>query len=100
MPRPVEALPWGSRSTIRTCFPQAASAVARLIAVVVLPTPPFWLAIAKILAFFRGLSFVAVRSERFDMAQSQDGSGGIGAAGKALRLHLPAFASLGQFTLD
>src|ERR1700758_2281041 len=47
MPRPVEALPCGSRSTISTCSPIAASAVPRLIAVVVLPTPPFWLARAS-----------------------------------------------------
>src|SRR5215467_15475510 len=47
MPRPVEALPWGSRSTINTFSPTAASAVPRLIAVVVFPTPPFWLAIAR-----------------------------------------------------
>ena len=46
MPSPVEALPCGSRSTISTCSPMAASAVPRLIAVVVLPTPPFWLAMA------------------------------------------------------
>src|SRR5476651_2437169 len=48
MPRPVEALPCGSRSINSTFSPTAASAVARLMAVVVLPTPPFWLAIAKI----------------------------------------------------
>ncbi len=47
MPRPVEALPWGSRSTISTVSPIAASAVPRLIAVVVLPTPPFWLATTR-----------------------------------------------------
>src|SRR5206468_12688810 len=47
MPRPVDALPWGSRSTINTCSPIAASAVPRLIAVVVLPTPPFWFATAR-----------------------------------------------------
>ena len=40
-PSPVEAFPWGSRSTSSTRHPIAASAVARLIAVVVLPTPPF-----------------------------------------------------------
>ena len=44
MPKPVEALPCGSRSMIRTVSPIAAKAVPRLIAVVVLPTPPFWLA--------------------------------------------------------
>src|SRR3954465_9954461 len=47
MPSPVDALPCGSRSTIRTFSPIAASAVPRLIAVVVLPTPPFWLARAR-----------------------------------------------------
>src|SRR5436305_13597342 len=47
MPRPVDALPCGSRSTTSTFSPIAASAVPRLIAVVVLPTPPFWLARAR-----------------------------------------------------
>src|SRR5437870_5121836 len=47
MPRPVDALPCGSRSRINTRSPIAASAVPRLIAVVVLPTPPFWLAMAS-----------------------------------------------------
>jgi hypothetical protein len=41
MPSPVEALPCGSKSITSTFSPLAASAVARLIAVVVLPTPPF-----------------------------------------------------------
>ena len=40
-PTPVEALPCGSRSIMSTCSPTAASAVPRLIAVVVFPTPPF-----------------------------------------------------------
>src|SRR5690242_512075 len=47
MSRPVEALPCGSVSKIKTPFPAAAKAVPRLMAVVVLPTPPFWLAIAN-----------------------------------------------------
>src|SRR5437899_2695490 len=46
MPSPVEALPCGSMSTTSTRWPTAARPVARLIAVVVLPTPPFWLAMA------------------------------------------------------
>src|SRR5690606_14961767 len=46
-PRPVEALPWGSMSTISTFSPMAAKAVPRLMAVVVLPTPPFWLETAR-----------------------------------------------------
>src|SRR6185503_7420691 len=47
MPRPVEALPCGSESISSTRSPTAASAVPRLIAVVVLPTPPFWLATTR-----------------------------------------------------
>ena len=48
MPRPVVALPWGSRSTTRTRNPSSARPAPRLTAVVVLPTPPFWLATAMI----------------------------------------------------
>src|SRR5581483_3446378 len=44
MPRPVEAFPCGSLSISSTRSPTAARAVPRLMAVVVLPTPPFWLA--------------------------------------------------------
>src|SRR6185369_6904416 len=47
MPSPVEALPCGSMSITRVGSPIAASAVPRLMAVVVLPTPPFWLATAR-----------------------------------------------------
>src|SRR5262245_13384560 len=46
-PTPVEALPCGSMSRISTFSPTAARAVPRFMAVVVLPTPPFWLATAK-----------------------------------------------------
>jgi hypothetical protein len=48
-PTPVVAFPWGSRSMTRTRSPRAARAALREMAVVVLPTPPFWLATAKIL---------------------------------------------------
>src|SRR5262245_51069506 len=41
-PRPVVALPWGSRSTKSVGRSASPSPAARLIAVVVLPTPPFW----------------------------------------------------------
>ena len=44
IPKPVDAFPCASRSTIRTLFFTAAKAVPRFIAVVVFPTPPFWLA--------------------------------------------------------
>src|SRR4051794_5936607 len=40
---------WGSRSTSSVRPPRKESAAARLIAVVVLPTPPFWLAMATII---------------------------------------------------
>ena len=46
MPRPVVALPCGSRSTTRTRCSFSASAAPRFTVVVVLPTPPFWLATA------------------------------------------------------
>ena len=45
-PSPTVALPCGSTSTTRVSYPAAAMHAATLTAVVVLPTPPFWLAIA------------------------------------------------------
>src|SRR4029450_4317052 len=51
--RPVVALPWGSRS-IRTVRRSAsASPAERFTAVVVFPTPPFWLTTAITLAIAR-----------------------------------------------
>src|SRR5437899_8261513 len=49
-PNPVVALPCGSRSTRRVGRSARASPAARLTAVVVLPTPPFWFTIARVLA--------------------------------------------------
>src|SRR5262245_21940625 len=49
-PLPVVALPCGSRSISNTRRLVATREAARLIQVVVLPTPPFWLAIANTLA--------------------------------------------------
>jgi hypothetical protein len=46
MPTPLVAFPWGSPSMSRTRRSATARLAARLTAVVVLPTPPFWLAIA------------------------------------------------------
>src|SRR5258708_34699562 len=54
MPRPVDALPCWSVSTSNAFLPLAGRAVPRLIAVVVLPTPPFWLEIANILNWLAG----------------------------------------------
>src|ERR1044071_9377935 len=44
----IELLAWGSRSRRSVLVPRRANAAARLMAVVVLPTPPFWLVIAII----------------------------------------------------
>ena len=45
----IELLACGSRSTRRVFLPLLARAAARLMAVVVLPTPPFWLVMAMII---------------------------------------------------
>ena len=45
-PSALVALAWASTSTSSARAPRSASAAARLTAVVVLPTPPFWLVIA------------------------------------------------------
>src|SRR5262245_34176622 len=101
MPRPVEALPCGSRSMMSTRSPIAASAVPRLIAVVVLPTPPFWLASARIRGF---VSVMTMLSMQFVVAPLQgadfdDSSSGIGTAGQNYHLDVPIFSCLGQFSL-
>src|SRR2546429_4015228 len=49
-PRPTDSAPCGSKSTSSTRRPYAARAAPRLIVLVVLPTPPFWFAIAMIRA--------------------------------------------------
>src|SRR6185437_10485849 len=49
-PEAMVALPCGSRSTSSTRRFAAASAAARFTLVVVLPTPPFWLATARMRA--------------------------------------------------
>jgi hypothetical protein len=45
-PSPLEAFDCGSQSMRKVLTSAAANDAARLIAVVVLPTPPFWLATA------------------------------------------------------
>src|SRR5712691_924495 len=100
MPSPVEALPCGSRSMMSTRSPIAASAVPRLIAVVVLPTPPFWLARARM----RGLCIMASLSMQLLVAQMccadlDDTAAGIRAAGQNCDLDVPIFSCLGQFGL-
>src|SRR4029077_14404261 len=85
MPKPVDALPCGSRSISSTRSPTAARAVARLIAVVVLPTPPFWLAIAK--------SCGAVGTD------SEDDGVKVGHAVEGLMGNVPVLHGLGHFSL-
>src|SRR6266540_2236613 len=50
MPSPVVAFPCGSRSIRRVCLSARESPAARLTAVVVFPTPPFWLTTAMVRA--------------------------------------------------
>src|SRR5260370_10937434 len=50
MPSPTDSAPCGSKSTSSTRRPCCARAAPRLIVVVVLPTPPFWLQTAATLA--------------------------------------------------
>src|SRR5260370_28014934 len=45
-PRPPVEVAWGSQSMRRVGRPSRAMAAAKLMAVVVLPTPPFWLTTA------------------------------------------------------
>src|ERR1039458_7137672 len=103
-PRPVEALPCGSRSTRRTFSPTAARAVARLMAVVVLPTPPFWLAMARIRgrgSDVRGGSGSCSESrlvaDTADLADSEDGRFGVGRADEPLDVHVPSCGGCRQF---
>src|SRR3954470_14887206 len=95
MPRPVEALPCGSRSTSSTLC-SAARTVARLMAVVVLPTPPFWLA----RAMTRGLTRSGMEAGRADLAETEDCGGWIGSAREPLDPHDPGTRGFRQFLLD
>src|SRR3954471_15266181 len=85
MPRPVEAFPCGSKSISKTLSPTAASAVARLIAVVVFPTPPFWLAIAK--------TFGA------ELADPEEDGFTVGHAGERLGFEVPVLFGGSDLTL-
>src|SRR4051794_31957001 len=92
-----------------TRFPAAAKAVARLTAVVVLPTPPFWLTIARM----RGMaaaaggvvssiasSGAAVMLCTDHLFQAQHGAGGVRDTLVQRGPHIPRFARLGQFFPD
>src|SRR5579871_6439379 len=107
MPKPVLALPCGSRSTTRTRFWVAASAVARLIVVVVLPTPPFWFAIAMTrgrlppdAATISGGAPSAgadIGTGGPQMLDAHDHASGFDDAGLAAEVHCPGFPRERQF---
>src|SRR5512133_3275154 len=61
---PLVAFPCGSPSTSNTRCSAAARLAARFTAVVVLPTPPFWFAMAMILAKVRQLQLVCAKTKR------------------------------------
>src|SRR3989338_531087 len=98
MPRPVEALPCGSRSTISTFWRMAASAVARLMAVVVLPTPPFWLATAMMRKPRPFASSIAMATA--DALQQDDDPARVRRAWNARDVHCPRFLGFRQFPLQ
>src|ERR1700750_2224312 len=91
MPSPVEALPWGSMSITRVGSPTAAKAVPRLMAVVVLPTPPFWLATTRTRGFW-GSDMSGAQ-----LSHDHDGAGRVRLAWVLRGLHVPTFGRLGQF---
>ena len=66
MPRPVDALPCGSRSMTSVRNPSSARQAPRLTVVVVLPTPPFWLATAITRGSGRPRRRIRLRSSRID----------------------------------
>src|ERR1700761_9380392 len=91
MPRPVEALPCGSMSITRVGSPTAASAVPRLMAVVVLPTPPFWLATTRTRGFL-GSDMTGAQ-----LSHGHYSSRRVGLAWDLRGLHVPIFRGFGQF---
>src|SRR5213596_1713263 len=67
MPTPLVELPWGSASMSSVLRSAVASEAARFTAVVVLPTPPFWLAIAitrDIINYYVAMSYVTRKFTR------------------------------------
>src|ERR1700730_5157272 len=88
----------------RMRWPAAANAVAKLIAVVVLPTPPFWLATATMRArrtatTARGNASAVAMLTGY-LLQAKNDPPRIGTALAKPRCHCPVFASEGQFILD
>src|SRR6185436_17747339 len=94
MPSPVEALPWGSRSRISTCSPMAASAVPRLMAVVVL-RPNFE-------PLRESVGILGICPAALHIPDDDDTAARIGPAGHQSRIHFPrrhGRAGLSEFKL-
>ena len=79
MPSPVLRLPWGSRSTTSVRKPRSARQAPRFTAVVVLPTPPFWLATAMRRGSGRAAVAPGLRASTLSVSTRSSGtsSGGI-----------------------
>src|SRR5882757_2032059 len=92
MPNPVDALPCGSMSSTRVGSPTAARAVPRLIAVVVLPTPPFWLATTRMRGFL-GCDMTGAQ-----LSHNHYSSRRIGLAWDLRGLYVPIFMGFRQFS--
>src|SRR4029078_9404743 len=98
MPSPVGGLPCGARAITRTRSPMAASAVPRLMAVVVLPTPPFWLASAKTRGAGAGGNNFSAK-ENVGLRHHENDASRISHARVILKLHTPSFGGIGQFCI-
>ena len=87
MPRPLVQFACGSRSTRSTRWPRSARAAERFRAVVVLPTPPFWLAMATtFMRKGRELGGHTVTGDRTACNQNRRASGNHRRRRKATRL--------------
>jgi hypothetical protein len=101
----VDALPCGSRSTSSTRWPPEASAAAMLTAVVVLPTPPFWLATANTrvragCAIGPRRSPAWARSRSCSVALASGVSGSATATGCAWSVVAATWLAVGQATAE
>src|SRR5262245_9832865 len=84
-------------SRISTFSPTAASAVPRLMAVVVLPTPPFWLATTRTRATRLSGAVAGLSCDTLQLPDLKDDAGWVRTAGVLLGLDFPRFMGLRQF---
>ena len=76
MPRQTAQPPWGSMSTSKVLWPLPAMQAARMTAVVVLATPPFWLATAMTLGMWDEGTWVLLALEAWVAEQVERCSDG------------------------